>query len=124
MTQLNPQIIQKINAIQPDPKKVFRTLSDIESFHFYRAIGEPLNEKANSYTDFLKKLQKIDALSIAFHCYRGDFERWIKETIGDPVLAAQLTVTGRSTLKGEALRNFVVQKVIARFNDFNVKTQK
>ena len=110
-----------VQQSKPDKKKIFRTLTDSESFYFYRAIGEPLGEKADSLLDFLNKIQRIDVLSIAFHFYRGDFEQWVKNTLGDPDLASQLTVSERPTLKGEVLRNYVSKRVKARFSYYNVK---
>ena len=127
MTQssIKPQVIAITIAVstksKPDIKRVFRQLSDAESFYFYRAIGEPLGQKASSLHDFLNKLQTVDVLSVAFHFYRGDFECWIRNTLGDFELASQLTLTERTTLKGEPLRNYIVQRVKARFNDYNVK---
>jgi hypothetical protein len=94
--------------------------SDQESFYFYKVIGHPIGEKADSLPDFAKKIEKIDSLSLAFHYYRGDFERWIKDTIGDSVLAYRLSDGGRPTLKGEALRDFIIQHLRARYNEFKV----
>jgi hypothetical protein len=119
-SNVSSQVAEKPNSTKPDVNKVFRTLSDSESFYFYKAFGKPIGERATSLTDFLKKLEKVDALSIAFHYYRGDFERWIRETIGDPVLASRLSVRGRTVLKGEALRELVVQTIRVRFNEFKV----
>jgi hypothetical protein len=105
---------------QVDVNKVLRTLSDQESFYFYKAIGHAIGEKANSLADFAKAIEKIDNLSLAFHYYRGDFERWARDTLGDSVLAFRLSIRGRTTLKGEALRDFIVKQVRARFDEFKV----
>jgi hypothetical protein len=105
---------------QVDVNKVLRTLSDQESFYFYKAVGCPIGEKAVSLADFSKKIEKIDNLSLAFHYYRGDFERWARDTLHDPVLSFRLSVRGRTTLKGEALRDFIIQQVRARFDEFKV----
>jgi Family of unknown function (DUF5752) len=103
-----------------DVNKVLRTLSDQESFYFYKAIGHPIGEKAVSLIDFSKKIEKIDVLSLAFHYYREDFEKWARDTLGDPVLAFRLSIRERTTLKGEALREFIIKQVSARFNEFKV----
>ena len=103
-----------------DVNKVLRTLSDQESFYFYKAIGHPIGEKADSLPDFAKKIEKIDNLSLAFHYYRGDFERWARDTLSDPGLAFRLSIRGRTTLKGEALRDFIIKQVRVRFDEFKV----
>ena len=103
-----------------DVNNVLRTLSDKESFYFYKTLGRPIGEKAVSLADFSKKLEKIDVLSLAFHYYREDFERWAKDVLGDPALAFRLSIKGRTTLKGEALREFIIKQVRARFDEFKV----
>ncbi len=108
-------------AVKVDVSRILRTLSDRESFYFYKAVGQPIGEKAVSLADFAKKIEKIDNLSIAFHYYRGDFERWIRDIIGDPVLASRLSLSGRTTLKGEALRKLVFRTVTTRFDEFKVE---
>jgi hypothetical protein len=105
---------------EPDVNRILRELSEQESFYFYKAIGQPTGEKADSLSDFARKIEKIDPVSIAFHYYRGDFGRWIKDTIGDSVLAYRLSDGERPTLKGEALRGFIIQHLIARYNEFKV----
>jgi hypothetical protein len=113
--------LKKRLPVEPDVSKILRTLSEEESFYFYKAYGKPIGEKAVSLADFVKKLETIDDLSVAFHFYRGDFERWIKDTIQDPELAAQLSIHGRTTLKGEALRERILNIIRARFNEFKVE---
>jgi len=106
---------------EADVNKVLRQLSDQESFYFYKSLGHPIGEKADSLADFEKKIGKIDPLSLAFHYYRGDFERWARDTLKDPVLAFRLSVRGRTTLKGEALRDFIIKQIRTRFGDFKVE---
>jgi hypothetical protein len=114
------EVKEKAPSVEPNVDWILRELSDQESFYFYKAVGQPLGEKADCLVDFAKKIEKIDSLSLAFHYYRGDFERWLRDTIGDAVLASKLSVKERTTLKGEALREFINQQVRARFNEFKM----
>ena len=66
---------EKALPIEPDVNRILRTLSDQESFYFYKAIGQPTGEKADSLSEFARKIEKIDPVTIAFHYYRGDFGR-------------------------------------------------
>jgi len=45
---------------------------------------------ATSLEDFAAKLKQVSLDSISFHYFRGDFYRWISETIGDKFIANQL----------------------------------
>jgi hypothetical protein len=116
------EVKDKNHSGESDVNKILRELSDQESFYFYKAIGQPTGEKANSLSDFARKIEKIDSGSIAFHYYRGDFGRWIKDTIGDSVLSYRLSDRKRQTLNDEALRTFIIQHLTVRYNEFKVNS--
>jgi hypothetical protein len=65
-----------------------------KGFHFFKAIGIYTGETATSLETFALKLQVIDADSVKFHFQRNDFEKWIKETIGDDELADTISRRG------------------------------
>ena len=76
-----------------DPKttsRILRKLPFTESFFFYEEIGKSTNEFADSLLLFSKKLRNISLTSIEFHSRRGDFEKWIRETIGDKELSEKI----------------------------------
>ena len=114
------EVKDKNHSGEPELNKILRELSEQESFYFYNAIGQPTGEKADSLSDFARKIEKIDPVTIAFHYYRGDFGRWIKDTIGDSVLGFRLSDGERPTLKGEALRGFIIQHLTVRYDEFKV----
>jgi len=60
-------------------------------------------------------LEKILLKSIGFHLKRGDFERWIRETLGDEYLANEINKIDRST-EGEELGRILQRMVEARLN--------
>jgi len=47
-------------------------------------------ETAMSLCAFLRDLGRIDVQSIRFHFERGDFQKWIRITIGDEELAQRI----------------------------------
>jgi len=119
------------NAIGPDVKKsvlnkdfskILRTVPEKEGFHFYTAIGKPTEETAVSLTDFVKKMETVDARSVNFHYSRKDFAKWIREVIGDAELAARLGRIGRMRMgiQGEALRNEILRTVKVRLNEIKM----
>jgi len=75
------------------------------AFYFFTSIGNYTGESATSIEDFLKKIQHIDIKSIEFHFHRGDFKKWVAETIADKELAEQIKKLQDQNLTGEKLRN-------------------
>jgi hypothetical protein len=55
----------------------------------------------------------VPAESINFHIQRGDFQKWIKNTIGDSVLAKRISRI-ESTLPAEDLRKELLAIVQTR----------
>jgi len=82
-----------------------KELSKEKAFYFFTAIGNYTGESATSIEDFLKKIEHIDIKSIEFHFYRGDFEKWMAEIIGDKELVEQIKKLKDQNLTGGKLRN-------------------
>ena len=59
-------------------------------FHFFMPDGHYTGETALSLCSFLKDITHVDRESISFHLKRGDFQKWIRGTLGDNELAAEI----------------------------------
>jgi len=70
--------------------KILRNLKNEEAFHFYENIGKPTGERAESLSDFAKKVNTVKLESLRFHLERKDFQRWMEETLGDAKLAEMI----------------------------------
>jgi len=92
-----------------------KKLSKESAFYFFTSIGNYTGESATSIEDFLKKIECIDVKSIEFHCRRGDFEKWVAETIGDKELAEQIRKLKDQNLTGENLRYRLHQIISKRY---------
>jgi hypothetical protein len=90
--------------------KLLRTVSTKEAFHFYTDIGQYYGQPATSLADFCEKLEAVPIKSIDFHLRRGDFEKWIRESVGDKYLADEIAKVDRS-LRGEELRKLIQRTV-------------
>jgi hypothetical protein len=100
-----------------DPKSTSRTLRTVphpEAFLFFTDIDKFTGEYALCLDDFYKKLKTIPLESIQFHFGRKDFERWIRETLGDKYLAERITRI-KST-RTEDLRKKIERVVKRRLN--------
>ena len=67
--------------------KILRNLQNEEAFYFYENVGKPTGECAKSLSEFLNKVNTATMESLQFHLERGDFQNWIKDTLGDVKLA-------------------------------------
>jgi predicted flap endonuclease-1-like 5' DNA nuclease len=92
--KIDPKFTSKILRMVPDKK-----------FSFATDVGVYTGDFANSLTDFVENLSNISLKSIEFHLYPRppDFERWIREAIGDESLADTISKINKS-ITGEELR--------------------
>ncbi len=97
---------------------ILRKLSKKEAFHFLGPVGNKINESAVSFEEFLEKIKKVDAESLEFHLYRGDFENWISEILGDEELAEEISGLRKLNLKGKTLQEHLHFTILKRYSNF------
>ncbi|MEM3729070.1 MAG: DUF5752 family protein [Candidatus Bathyarchaeia archaeon] len=93
--------------------KILRRVPDNNGFFFFTGLGQYIGVYATSLADFCQKLKTVDLKSVEFHSKRGDFENWIRTTIGDAYLADDVKKVERN-YNGEQLRAALCQVVEAR----------
>jgi hypothetical protein len=111
---------RKSSPTEKPVQRILRRVSEDQAFRFYRGIDEPIGESAVSLADLFKKIEKVDLRSLSFHQARGDFERWIREVLGDGALSLQIGRISKS-ICGEALRVEILRDIESRLNDFRVE---
>jgi len=62
----------------------------------------------------MKALKEVTVRSIEFHSRRGDFERWVRLSLHDSMLAERLKKIGTSNLKGRKLKKSIIKAVEKR----------
>jgi len=97
--------------------KILRKLSREEAFYFFISIGNYIGESAASLEEFVKKIGEVDTKSLEFHLYRGDFEKWVIEVLGDEKLAEQIKDVRNLGLTGDALRLQLYGVVLKRYEE-------
>jgi predicted transcriptional regulator len=96
-----------LNAITPVPKD--------KAFHFYVGTNCPTAFSAETLKDFYEIAKQIDASSLEFHLYRGDFENWLREAFNELTLAVEFAKIKNALPKGEMLRNEIIKSLEAKF---------
>jgi len=91
-----------LKITQPYPDK---------SFQFYVGIEKPLGIYAQSLEEFYRQIKQVCSDSLDFHLYRGDFEIWIKDVLGDNELAEEVGNLKELKLTGEELRRDLIKTI-------------
>jgi len=94
-----------------------------QEFHFFLAEGVNTNVSAKNLEEFANKLDGVKAQSVLFHYPRGDFQKWIKEVVGDNVLADRMCFIQRD-LPGEDLRNEVLKILYTRIKELKAPDEE
>jgi hypothetical protein len=100
--------------------EILRTVPYDKGFHFYTAPDNFSGETATSLDDLEKKLQVVAANSVNFHFHRGDFQKWIEDTLGDRELAKRLSLV-KLTFPVEDLRKELLAIVQTRITELRLE---
>jgi hypothetical protein len=85
--------------------KSLRTFPREKAFYFFTSIGNYTGVSAASLREFVEKINEVNVKSLEFHLYRGDFEKWIADTLEDKELAEDIRKLQKINLSGDGLRN-------------------
>jgi alpha-amylase len=96
-----------------------------EPFLFYTGVGENhfTGMMAWSLKGFMKSIPKVNIKSLEFHNNRGDLERWAGKSLYDKILMEKLKKIRISKIKGEKLRQLLINSVKERFEELSKETQ-
>jgi len=97
--------------------RILRKVSRENAFYFFTSIGNYTGENAVSLEEFVKRIGEVNAKSLEFHFYRGDFEKWVAEVLEDKDLAEE--IKGLKNLKpvGDSLRGQLYLIASKRFDE-------
>lgn len=106
--------------------KSLRTFPREKAFYFFTSIGNYTGVSAASLREFVEKINEVNVKSLEFHLYRGDFEKWIADTLEDKELAEDIRKLQKINLSGDGLRNqlsLTVSKRVKRLTSQPYPTQ-
>ena len=94
-------------------KRILKTLSRENAFYFFTSVGNYTGYSAISLEEFVDKINEVKIVSLEFHLYRGDFEKWVDEVLGDKILTKRISAVKFLEPVGNSLRDqlsFIVSK--------------
>jgi alpha-amylase len=97
--------------------RILRKVLREEAFYFFSSIGNYIGENAASLEEFLEKIREVNSRSLEFHLYRGDFEKWVDEVLGDAWLAAKIKELRSQKLAGDQLKDQLHLTLLKRCNE-------
>jgi hypothetical protein len=96
-------ITKKQSLEKPKNLNLLNTVPFESGFHFYIKLGKYTGITACSIFEFAEKLQTVPIQSVTFHFQRQDFQKWLKNTVGDEELSKRIDQIKASS-KNEDLR--------------------
>jgi hypothetical protein len=100
-------------------QKILRQVPYDQGFHFFMPDGHYSGEIAMSLCSFLRDLGSVDVQSIKFHFDRGDFQKWLRNTIGDEELARIIDELDKESPE-ENLQNKLLNVVQRRISELQL----
>jgi predicted transcriptional regulator len=86
-----------------------------KTFSFYVDVDKPLGFSANSLEEFYRSVKHLCSDALDFHLYRGDFENWLRDVVGDSDLALGVSDLRIEGLRGEELRKGLLKVIDCRY---------
>jgi hypothetical protein len=104
-------------------EKILTSVPYDRGFHFFRSVGNYTGETAINLFSFFEELKTIELQSVKFHFQRGDFQKWIRETLEDTELADRIDkIDGK--LPDEILKKELLKVVQTRFEELQTLKTK
>src|SRR3972149_4438500 len=117
LSDFEARVVRELEKPEWVARRMLRPVPAEKCFTFFYEFARPTKLTIQSLEEFLLALKKVNAKSIEFHKERGDFERWVKQVIGDSVLADKLDALTNEKLRGEKLRTQILTVVENRINE-------
>jgi len=117
LSDLEARLIQELEKPNLIAKRMLRPVPAEKSFVFCYDFTRPTGQTASSLSEFYSTLKVIDLGSIKFHMERGDFERWIRQVIGDDKLANTLAKISGKKLTSKTFVKKILNAVKRRIKE-------
>jgi len=117
LSDFEARVMRELERPEWVARRILRQIPVERGFTFFYEFARPTQVTVQSLGEFLSGLKTVDIKTIEFHTERGDFERWIRQVVGDDTLADSLTPLTNEKLSGEKLRTKIIGVVQQRINE-------
>jgi len=117
LSDLEARVLQELQRPEWVARRILRALPIDKGFTFFYEFARPTQWTVYSLEEFESALKVVDVKSIEFHIEQGDFERWIRQVVGDDTLADKLNALTNEKLSREKLRTRILGAVERRINE-------
>jgi hypothetical protein len=100
--------------------RILRAVPREKAFYFFTSIGNYTGISASSLKEFMEKINDVNVKSLDFHLYRGDFEKWIDETLEDKQLAIEIRSLRNLNYSGPMLKEHLHSIVAKRYKELSI----
>jgi len=104
LSDLEARVLQELQKPEWVARRILRSLPVDKGFTFFYEFARPAQWTVYGLEEFVSALKVVGVKSVEFHTERGDFERWVRQVVGDNTLADKLRDMADQRLKGETLR--------------------
>ena len=111
-----PPVDKKTTLDKASITKLLRTVPKNEGLELFKAPGEFTGKIATSLSTLHDLLKTVDIRAINHHFKRREFEKWIRNNIGDEELARRFNRIDREA-HGEKLRTQMTTLVKTRLDE-------
>ena len=114
-------ITQENDTSEKDSSTILRTVPFESGFHFRTDRGTYTGLTANSLENFASIIESVEDESVSYHYYRGDFQKWIEDTLGDKKFADSLCFIDRD-ISVKQLRQELLKRLNKRIKELEALT--
>jgi alpha-amylase len=124
LSDLEARVMSELEKPELSAKRILRRLPAGGGFTFFYAFDRPTEWTVHSLDEFYSTLEVVSLKSIRFHIKRGDFERWLRQVVGDQELADEMVEISNEKLTGKELRKRILGIVKARIGELKRRPVK
>jgi len=117
LSDLEARVLQELQRPEWVARRILRALPVDKGFTFFYEFARPTQWTVYSLEEFESALKIVDVKSVGFHIEQGDFERWVRQVVGDDTLADKLNALTNEKLSKEKLRTRILGVVERRINE-------
>jgi len=117
LSDLEARVMSELEKPELSAKRILRRIPAGRGFTLFHELGQPTEWTAHSLDEFHSILKIASLKSIQFHMKRGDFERWLRQVLGDEELADKVANISNEKLRGEKLRKRILDVIETRIRE-------